>query len=191
MAEPAQAPVQALERYREYLCLLARLHLDARLRPKLDPSDVVQQTLLEAHQKQQQFRGTTEAEQAAWLRRMLAHNLADAVRALGQAKRDVARERPLDAAVQRSSAQIQAWLLAEQSSPSEQAIKNEQLLRLAEALPQLPEGQREAVVLHHLQGQSLASIAAHLGRSESATAGLLHRGLKKLRELLHEKEGDS
>jgi RNA polymerase sigma-70 factor (ECF subfamily) len=188
MSEPVPSPVQALERFREYLCLLARLHVDARLRPKLDPSDVVQQTLLEAHQKQAQFRGSTEAEQAAWLRQMLAHNLADAVRALGRARRDVDRERSLEAAVEQSSSRIEAWLAAEQSSPSQQAIRNEQLLALAEALAQLPEAQREAVVLHHLQGRSLAQLAAHLGRSESAAAGLLHRGLMKLRELMHETE---
>jgi RNA polymerase sigma-70 factor (ECF subfamily) len=83
---------------------------------------------------------------------------------------------------------LEAWLASEQSSPSERAEKNEQLLRLAEALEQLPEAQREAVVLHHLRGLSLAELASHLGRSEGAAAGLLHRGIKRLRELLHDLE---
>jgi RNA polymerase sigma-70 factor (ECF subfamily) len=177
-----------LERYRPYLSLLARVQLAARFREKLDASDIVQQTLLEAHQKRDQYRGHTVAEEAAWLRQMLAHNLADAVRALGRAKRDAALERSLDAALDESSCRLEAWLVAEQSSPSQHAVKNEQLLHLAAALTQLPDAQREAVVLHHLQGWPLAELARHLDRSEPAVAGLLHRGLKRLRELLQESE---
>src|SRR5438093_728396 len=89
----------ALERFREYLRLLARTHIGHQLKGKLDPSDVVQQTLLEAHRKRNQFRGQTDAELAAWLRQMLAYSLADAIRALGRAKRDVSRERSLEAAI--------------------------------------------------------------------------------------------
>jgi RNA polymerase sigma-70 factor (ECF subfamily) len=177
-----------LERYRAYLALLARLHLADEFREKLDASDIVQQTLLEAHQKRDQFRGRTAAEEAAWLRQILAHNLADAVRALRRAKRDAALERSLDAALDASSCRLADWLAAEQSSPSQQAVKNEQLLHLAAALTQLPDAQREAIVRHHLQGWSLAALARHLDRSEPAVAGLLHRGLKRLRELLHEPE---
>ena len=76
-----------LERFREYLKLLARVNLGDQVRSKLDPSDIVQQTLLEAHRKRLQFRGTTEAEMAGWLRQLLACTLADAVRALGRAAR--------------------------------------------------------------------------------------------------------
>lgn len=184
MSQPADG--QGLERFRDYLCLLARAQVDGRLREKFDPSDLVQQTLLEAYQKREQFRGGTDAERAAWLRQMLAHNLADAVRALGRAKRDAALERSLEAGMADSSARLQDWLAAEQSSPSEHVSKGEELLRLVEALKQLPEPQREAVVLHHLQGHTLAELASRLGRSEPAVAGLLHRGLKKLRELLQE-----
>jgi RNA polymerase sigma-70 factor (ECF subfamily) len=188
MSQTQHAPQWELERYRNYLRLLARLQLDPRLRGKLDPSDLVQQTLLQAHQMQDQFRGTTEAEQAAWLRQILAHTMANAARDLGRLKRDVGRERSLEAAIEESSVRLEAWLAAEQSSPSELAEKNERLLRLAEALEQLPEAQREAVVLHHLRGLSLAELAAQLGRSEGAAAGLLHRGIKRLRELLHDLE---
>jgi RNA polymerase sigma-70 factor (ECF subfamily) len=185
-SQPADPP--NLERYRAYLALLARLQLDGRFPEKLDASDIVQQTLLEAHEKRAQYRGRTPSEEAAWLRQMLAHNLADAVRALGRAKRDATLERSLDAALGASSCRLEAWLAAEQSSPSQRAVKNEELLRLAEALAALPEPQREAVVRHHLQGCSLAELARHLGRSEPAVAGLLHRGLKRLRELLHDPE---
>ena len=77
---PSPAADAALERFRHYLLLLARLQLGRQAQGKLEPSDVVQQTLLEAHRKREQFRGTTDAERAAWLRQMLAFNLADALR---------------------------------------------------------------------------------------------------------------
>src|SRR2546421_12543582 len=94
----------SLGRLRAYLRLLAGLHLDPRLQAKLDPSDLVQQTLLQAYQARGQFRGQSEGELLAWLRQILARALANAARDLGRAKRDVARERPLGAAVEESSA---------------------------------------------------------------------------------------
>jgi RNA polymerase sigma-70 factor (ECF subfamily) len=186
-----RAPDEAgrlLERFRAYLRLLARLHLAPQLRGKLDPSDVVQQTLLQAYQALDQFRGRSEAEWAAWLRQILAHNLARAVRDFGRARRDQAREQPLQAALDASSARLGAWLAADQSSPSERAEQGEEALRLAEALEQLPEAQREALVLQHWQGLSLAEIGEHLGRSPEAVAGLIKRGLKQLRHLMRESE---
>src|SRR4051812_23796972 len=93
-----------LARYRDYLQLLARAQLDPRLRPRLDASDAVQQTLLEAHRCAGQFRGTTSGEVAAWLRQILARNLANAARDLGRQKRDVAREQSLEASLDASSA---------------------------------------------------------------------------------------
>ena len=118
MSHGSKGQGQALERYRMYMLMLARMHLDPRLRAKLDPSDVVQQSMLEACQQQGQFRGRTEAERMAWLRQILAHNLADALKGLRRAKRDIARERSLEAALDQSSAQLGAWLAADQSSPS-------------------------------------------------------------------------
>jgi len=181
-------PGLELQRYRDYLLLLARAQLDPRLRRKLDASDVVQQTLLEAHACSHQFRGSTSAEWAAWLRQILARNLANAVRDLGRQKRDVHREQSLEQAIEASSARLEAWLAAEQSSPSEKAEQHEQLLRLAVALAQLPEPQRLAVELRHLQGWPLADIAQHLERTPAAVAGLLHRALTQLRTLLREPE---
>lgn len=126
-----------LDRYRDYLLLLARVQFDPRLREKLDPSDVVQQTLMDAHQKWDQWRGTTEAEKAAWLRQILANKLLDALRSFRRTKRDVGRERSLEATLQRSSQRLQNWLAAEQSTPSQKVEQQERAVRLASALAQL------------------------------------------------------
>ena len=117
---------------------------------------------------------------------MLARNLTHAIRDLGRAKRDMARERSLDAAMERSSSCLQNWLASDQSSPSQQAEKHEQMLRMAKALEALPDDQHYVVVEHYWKDRSLAEIAGQLGRSEGAVAGLLHRSLKWLRARLKE-----
>lgn len=177
-----------LERFRDYLHLLVRVQVDPHLRGKLDLSGIVQQTLLEAHQARERMQGWGTAQQTAWLRRALANNLTDEVRKLGAEARDVSRERSLEAALDASSARLEAWLAAEQSSPSERAVQNEDAVRLANALAELPEAQREALVLQHWHGWSLAQIGEHLGRSPAAVAGLLHRGLEQLRKRLLDPE---
>jgi RNA polymerase sigma-70 factor (ECF subfamily) len=174
----------AVERFRDYLLVLARVQLGPASRTKLEASDVVQQTLLEAHRKRDQFRGGSEAEMAGWLRQLLAFNLADAVRAAGRAKRDVARERSLEAALDASSARLGAMLAADQSTPSMAAGRHEDAVLLAHALTQLPEHQRRALILRHCQGCSLEEISRELGRTPAAVAGLLKRGLHELRVLL-------
>jgi RNA polymerase sigma-70 factor (ECF subfamily) len=184
MTPLAEAHGRLLEKFRDYLRLLARVHLDPRLRGKLDPSDVVQQTLLEAYEKREQFAGATEAEWLAWLRTALAHNLADALRAFSRARRAVARERPLADVADDSSRRLGEWLAAEQSSPSQRAERHERAVHLAAALAALPDDNREALVLHYCEGQPLAEIARRLGRTTAAVAGLLKRGVKRLRGLL-------
>jgi RNA polymerase sigma-70 factor (ECF subfamily) len=174
-----------LEEYRSYLLLLARMQLDPGPRNRIDPSDIVQQTLLEAHAKASHFQGDQSAL-AAWLRQALVNNLRDAWRALRRDKRDVRREQALPEAVEQSSARLEGMLPAPHSSPSQRAARNEDLLRLADALTKLPEPQREAIVKHHLQGCSLAETARSLNKTDAAVAGLLHRGLKNLREIMTE-----
>jgi RNA polymerase sigma-70 factor (ECF subfamily) len=181
-----EAKRRSLEQYREYLRLLARLHLDSALQGKLDPSDVVQESLLKAHQALDQFRGSTDAEMAAWLRVILTNTLADSLRRFQAGARKIEQERSLHAALEESSSRLEAWLAAEQSSPDEQAMRQEQLLSLAEALAQLPEDQRRAVELRHLKGCKVADVAGQMGRSREAVAKLLVRGVARLRSLLDE-----
>ena len=171
-----------LGRFREYLGLLARMEVAPALRRVIDLSGVVQQTLLDAHRAPAEPRN--EAQTAAWLRAILVHNLADEARKRGAQKRDVKRERSLEAALERSASRLEGWLAAEQSSPSQRMIREEELLRMVEALSGLPESQRRAVELHHLKGLPLGEIAYEMGVTRPAVAGLLHRGLKALRAKL-------
>lgn len=176
--------MRPVESYRSYLLLLARLQLDDGFQGKLDPSDLVQQTLLKAHQNRDQFRGSSEAERIAWLRMILANTLTDGVRKF--APRAGRREQSLEAALEQSSRNLEAILAAEQTSPSQRVVRHESLLKLADAIAQLPDDQRQAVELRHLHGLTTAEIAQKLNRSVAAVGGLLQRGLRTLRVSLEE-----
>ncbi len=188
MSDQLKGKDRNLEDHREYLRLLAQLQIDPLLQGKIDLSGVVQQTMLEAHRALPQYEVENADHMAAWLRRILANNLADEIRKLKTGKRDVTRERSLEVALGQSSNRLEAWLAAEQSSPSGHAVRQEQALRVSTALAKLPETQREALVLRHFHAWSLAQIAEHLNRSHAAVAGLLKRGLQQLRNQLTDGE---
>jgi len=173
-----------LEPFRKYLLVLAEAGLDPLLRRLVDPSDVVQQTLLEAHQGLEGFTGESFPQRAAWLRQILARNLADCARDHRRARRDVARERSLDEVLAQSSQRLGACFAADESSPSEKAMRGEEILRVAEAVASLPDLSRQVFLLRHCQGWSLDAIARHFGKTGPAVAGLLRRALEKLREEL-------
>jgi RNA polymerase sigma-70 factor (ECF subfamily) len=179
VAETDEEPLWVLERYRDYLSLLARLQLDSRLQAKLDASDIVQQTLLAAHEHREQFSGRTEAELAAWLRTILANTLAGAARRFATDARNLGRERAVLASLDESSARLEAWVAADESTPSQRVMRDEELVRLAGALAQLPAEQREALELHHLKGCPITEVAAVMKRTKSSVMGLLFRGQKK------------
>ena len=184
MREGAEGGPRPLEHYREYLRLLARLQLDPRLRGQLDPSDIVQQTLLRAHERFDQFRAQTDDELRAWLRAILARNLVDAARKFGRQKGD--RAQSLEAALEQSSARLEALLASEDSSPSQRAARAERLLELSEGLARLPEDQRTAVELRFLHGLAVPDIGIQMGRSTVSVTGLLYRGMKVLRDVMTE-----
>ena len=182
MAPGSDTPSESLARFREYLHLLARLQIGPKLHGKLDPSDMAQETLLKAHQKIDQFRGSREGELAAWLRQMLSNNILDAARKLD--RRHAGLERSPDQAMKGSSALLGECLATDQSTPSQHVMKDDQLRMLADGLAALPDDQREVVELRHLHGWSVPEISKHTGRSAASVAGLLRRGLKELRETM-------
>lgn len=186
--ESPRSPKMSLEQWRPYLQALARVQIESKFQAKIDASDIVQQTMLEAHRGLDKFRGKTEEEIGGWLRRIMARNLADEVRRFRRGKRDAAMELSLQAAFADSSVCMERFLSGGISSPDHRAMRNEQLLKLAAAIEGLPDDQRTAVTLHHLQGLSSAEIARQMDRTEVSVAGLLRRGLKRLRETLQEKE---
>lgn len=165
------------EAYRSYLRLLARVQLDPRLRGKVDPSDIVQQTLLRACRSQDPSRPSTAAAEAAWLRQILARQLIDVARAFSANKRQISLERSLD----ESSARIEYWLAGSGSTPSQHVSAEEGLLRVSRALEALPDDHRTAVELRYFGGRTVPEIAEQMGRSRAAVAGLLRRGLENLR----------
>src|SRR5262245_28540477 len=187
MTQDADPVGQPLERYRAYLGLLARAQLPAPLRGQLGSSDLVQQTLLKAHRKRDQFRGHSEAEYRAWLRAILARLLADAARRCGPGQ--PGRVQSLERALNESSRRLERWLAADESSPSQGLMRQERLLELAEALGRLPEDQRTALELRYLQGLSVAETCRRMGRGTPSVANLLCRGLKALRERLDDATG--
>lgn len=171
-----------LLRHQNFLRLLACAEIVPGLRKRIEPSDIVQQTLLEAHNTRDQFRGQSDAEMAQWLRQILQHNIVDSLRALQTQKRNVNLEQP-QADLHQTSHRLDN-LLASYSTPSQHAMRSEHLLQLSEAIFELSEDQREAIIQHHLKGLKLAQISAEWGRSEASIAGLLQRGLRKLRTLM-------
>ena len=176
-----------LEKLRPLLVLLARQNVHPRLWKDIDPSGVVQETLVEAHRNQPQFQGTGPAALKGWVRSILLNNLRDAIRKVHRGMRDVDREVSMAAALGETTRRLESQLAGGDPSPSEVAMRNEDLLGLAAALELLEPAQRDAIELHHLQGRSLSETALLLGRSQPAAAALLHRGLKKLKE--HLKKG--
>lgn len=173
--------------YQRYLTLLARVQLGQRLQRKVDPDDVVQETFLDAHRQLPRFRGTTEAELTAWLRRILAGQLTGVVRRyLGAKARDVTLERDLEAGVNNSAAALGAGLADSISSPSQHAQKREQAVLLADALGKLPADYHEVIVLRHLEGLPFAEVAQRMNRSEDSVQKLWVRSLAQLRKTLGE-----
>ena len=171
-----------LEGYSAYFILLTRVQIGAKLRGKVDPSDIVQETFLSAHRQFSQFRGQSERELLAWLRRILAGQLAMTFRQyLGTQGRDVRLEREIADQLDRSSASMDGGLAASGSSPSQTVSRREQAVLLAEALSRLPEDYREVIVLRHLEALSFADIAARMGRSGDSVEKLWVRALGQLR----------
>jgi RNA polymerase sigma-70 factor (ECF subfamily) len=174
-----------LTRYDAWLRILARREIDSRFHGKFSASDVVQQTMIEAWKGWDGFRGEDEAQRRAWLRQILAHQLAHLARQYaGTKKRDVSREVALQQSLAHSAAKLEHVLPTNASSPSDRAIRDEQQLQLANALEQLPEDYRTVIMLRHMDDLPHAEIAHRMARSEGSVRMLWVRALTQLRDLI-------
>jgi RNA polymerase sigma-70 factor (ECF subfamily) len=163
--------------YRNYLDLLARTQMGTRLGLRVDPSDLTQDVMVVAYRKFEQFRGTTEPELAAWLRRIFVRKLADQIKRHHAQRRDLRREVSLEAALGHSSQNVEQALVASLGSPSSQAIHREEAVLLADALARLPSDYREVLIMRHIERLPVDQIAERMGRSEAAVRKLWARAL--------------
>lgn len=180
------APTFFAEDYRSYLAVLARVQFSKAgvLRGRVDPSDIVQDALLQAHVARDQFRGGTEAEFAGWLRRILGNVLIDAQRRHGRKKRDAALDLSCRETIEDTASRLNALPAGDATTPSEYVARRERGRQLASALEALPDDQRTAVEMRYLGECTLEEIASLMDRSKPSVAGLLRRGLEELRRNL-------
>ena len=177
-----------LEEIRKYLQLLGRLRVHGPLQAKVDMSGVIQKTLFDAHRRRESWCELPHHRRLAWFRTLFSNHLSDEIRRFRTQARDVTRERSIHQSIEDSASRLNDWLAADVSSPSQRAVRDEDALLLAAAMAELPEDQRTAVEMHHLEELPLAEVARHLDRSREATAMLVYRGIKSLRSQLSNNE---
>ena len=176
---------QLFEKCRAYIGFVARAQVESWLQAKVDASDLVQQTMLEAHRGFAQFRGTTEGEWLAWLRQILTHNTADYVRRYrGTAKRQTRREVPLHRPIGDGSRYYSRDPSDPGESPSQLIIRREDEIQLADAVSHLAEDYQEVIMLRNLQRLPFDEVARRMGRTRPAVQMLWLRALRKLEETL-------
>lgn len=181
-AGDSEALSQLLALYRNYLALLARARISSALRVRIDSSDVVQETLMEAYRDFAQFAGSSEGQLMVWLRKILANNLANQARHHHAQKRAVDRQRSLQEELDRSSLNMERFLAAEISSPSQRASQRERSVILSDALARLPSDYREVLVMRHMEDAKFDTIAERMDRSPGAARMLWVRALEQLRK---------
>jgi RNA polymerase sigma-70 factor (ECF subfamily) len=176
---------ELLNTFRPYLNVIAQRMLDDRIQGRLDFSDVVQATFLEASRDFHSFRGETVESFLAWLRNILKNNISTAHQEhLATQKRSARREVSIasPAGDNGSEVQLANMLPAETSTPSQRLMRDEAAVVLANCMEQIPDTQRDAIRMRYLEGMSLKEISQKMDKSEMAVAGLLKRGLQGLRD---------
>ena len=178
----SEALGRLLEKCRQYLLLVANRELDADIKAKVGPSDLVQESLMEAHQAFDRFHGVTEANVLAWLRRILLNNIANVrehYRSTG--KREIGREVPLFDIL---DSPIGEKLVDREPSPSNNAVVRERNTELELALTELPESYQEVLRLRHQESCTFEEIGQRMGRSPEAARKLWARGVEHLKQIL-------
>jgi RNA polymerase sigma-70 factor, ECF subfamily len=180
VAEPDPEWERIPAQFQGYLMAMARAHINPRLRAKLGPESMVQETLLEAYRDRAKFRGTSPPELAAYLRAILVRNIRDAVRALGRGKRNADLEVSL-VALERASFRVDQQMASQPATPEAQLDKLQEVLRFVQILSTLPAAERDVLELRHLQGLSLKEVSEALGCSYDSARRLCSQGERRLR----------
>lgn len=179
---------ELFDRCRNYVSILARVHIESWLQAKVDPSDLVQQTLLEAYRGMGKFEGQSEGEWLAWLKQILKHNATDYIRRYkGTAKRRIQREVPMEAP-RHGSSLFRIDPSDPADTPSQMVLQQENEIQLAEAVSRLDEDYQEVILLRNVQRLSFNEVAERMDRSRPAVQMLWLRALRKLKELLRDVE---
>ncbi len=184
-----------LERHREALRRLVNMRLDRKIQRRVDVSDVVQDAMIDAHRRLQDYLADPCMPFHLWLRQIARDRIIDAHRRHRvSAKRSVDREQPLavPAGNDRSTMELAAQLCDGEATPAAAATMNELAQRFAVAIEELDEGDREVVVMRHFEQLSNQEVAQALGLSKPAASMRYLRAIRRLRELLGEgpAEGD-
>ncbi|MCA9132834.1 MAG: sigma-70 family RNA polymerase sigma factor, partial [Planctomycetales bacterium] len=170
-----------LSQYLGYMKVLLHAQLDPRLRARVSESDLIQETLLEAHRDFRNFAGSSTAQFTGWLRQILIHNVARAVEThLLAAKRDVRREQlmeNLDRSWEQSQFRLAAMLADHRRSPASEAEHQEAMVQMARAIDSLTAEYREVIVLRHLEGLPFKAVAERMQRTPGAARMLWLRAI--------------
>jgi RNA polymerase sigma-70 factor (ECF subfamily) len=170
-----------LDMCRHYLLLVANKELTPALWAKVAPSDIVQDSLLEAGRDFPGFLGDSEEELLAWLRSILHNNVLNIRRHFETGKRQVELEVPLE---QCPDDQLLKGMSSPTETPSRQAQAREQDAQLQQALRQLPEHYRQVILLRSTENLTFAQIAEKLGSTPDAVRRLWGRAVEELAKLL-------
>jgi len=175
---------ELLEAHRNYLRVLAAACLHREMQGKADPSDVVQETLLKVHENFHHFRGTTELEWMAWIRKILVNHLTDFQKGFRRERRSVTREQSLGSLVDRSSAMLRNLGPAPGPSPSQEAQRREAAALVADAIAELEPDDRDVVILRNLHELDWNAVGERTGRSPDAARMLWARAMQRVGGLL-------
>lgn len=177
-----------LRNYFRYLNSVSRNHLDVRIGARVSASDIVQETLLEAHRDFGKFSGGSIEEFTGWIRRILFNNLATAIeKHILAGKRDVRKQRSLDQKIgseDHSRIQLANFLKQDVTSPSAPMQREESLDQLTRAIDRLPPDYQRVIRLRHFEDLSFIEIAEQLERNPGAVRMIWVRAIERLRRQL-------
>jgi RNA polymerase sigma-70 factor (ECF subfamily) len=186
-AGEAEAVERLLTAQREPLRRMIGARLDPALAARIDASDVVQDVLIEAHRRLNDYLRNPVMPFPLWLRHIAKDHVIDAHRRHRQAqRRSLDREQPLAPAVlaDHSSFELAGQLLDREPTPATAAVRHELQARLQDAIAALDDDDREVILMRHAEQLSNQEAAALLGLTEAAASMRYLRAVRRLRATL-------